>query len=135
MPREHGNCSCQSVEAGLALPSERKRLSIRDTALALGLVLPYLMPVGFYFLYQPINEEWTVKQFGCGCPRLDGTTHFNANHFNLILVGLVDGICIPWWLLSAERFIPAHFWPIAAVMGTATIIMVSLGVWARTVWL
>ena len=47
--------------------------------------IPFLVPLAVHWLYQPVNENWTVKTFGCGCPPLDLSWRFNANHFNTIL--------------------------------------------------
>jgi hypothetical protein len=102
---------------------------------ASGLVLPYLIPIGFYLAYQPINKEWTVKYFGCGCPSLDGKHHFNANDFNLAIVAIVDLFCVPWWLTSAKRMIPKRMRMAACFLGTSMILLISLKVWAKMVWL
>lgn len=62
------------------------------------------LPVPFIFIpllgwmYEPINRAWTVEHFGCGCPRLDGSTPYNANYFNLVLWLLVLIITLFIWL-------------------------------------
>lgn len=58
------------------------------------LALVYLFPPLFHFAYQPVNQEWTVKRFGCGCPLLDLSWRFNANHFNMILWLSIYCFCI-----------------------------------------
>jgi len=54
----------------------------------LSLVLPFLLPILFYTVFQPINEHWTVRQFGCGCPSLDGSRHFICRSAPVWLLGL-----------------------------------------------
>ncbi len=135
MPNEGVDDRSQSPEAGAVSPLHRNGPIVRNLAVALALVLPYASPVALYFVYQPINEEWTVKQFGCGCPRLDGTPHFNANDFNLILVGLVDLFSVPWWLIFTKRIVSTKRWPLVAFVGTFVILMISLRVFGRMFWL
>lgn len=64
-------------------------------------ILPFLIPITFNFLYQPINENITVKHFGCGCPKIVSDVSyfidFNANHLNIILWGIVLFISIFLW--------------------------------------
>jgi len=50
------------------------------------LVTCFTIPIIFDFLYQPVNENIIVKEFGCGCPKLiDRSISFNANTFSGIL--------------------------------------------------
>jgi hypothetical protein len=58
------------------------------------LLRTFVFPIAFHRLYQPLNEAWTVKTFGCSCPTLDGRWRFNANHFNSILWLIIAAICV-----------------------------------------
>ena len=72
------------------------------------LILPFLVPLVFHRLYQPVNEAWTVKRFGCGCPPVQDTGgfHFNANYFNMILwFGIMVACGASWWLLFRPEFV------------------------------
>lgn len=67
------------------------------------LILPLLTPVIVSILYAPINQQWTVNIFGCGCPPLDLSFRFNANHFNMILWSIVAASCISVWIWQVCR--------------------------------
>jgi hypothetical protein len=107
---------------------------LRRVVAASGLVLPYFIPIVFYLVYQPINEGWTVKQFGCGCPTLDGKYHFNANDFNLVIVAVIALFCVPWWLVSASQMTPKKIRIPVCFFGTLIILFISLEVWGKMVW-
>lgn len=62
---------------------------MRPVLIALSMVVPMLMR----YSYPYVNEHWTVKQFGCGCTRLDGSW-FNANHFNMMMWGTIASVCM-----------------------------------------
>ena len=72
----------------------------------LGLILPFVVPFVFHWLYQPVNRSWTVKRFGCGCPPMmapPGSWGFNANYFNFyIWVALLAACAISWWSASGR---------------------------------
>jgi hypothetical protein len=99
------------------------------------MVLPFVLPVACYFLYQPINESWTVRQFGCGCPSLDGTRHFNANDFNAILWFLIAACCGIWWARLVKAVFPEKVRPRACALGGFAILLLAAKLWAKTVWL
>jgi hypothetical protein len=84
-------------------PRTPLRVSLSAITAAL---LAFLAPFGSYVVYQPINQEWTVKRFGCGCPSLDGSYHFNANDFNAIVWGVIAVVCTTCWILAARRLFP-----------------------------
>jgi len=72
------------------------------------LILPFLVPFVFHRLYQPVNEAWTVKRFGCGCPIVghEHEFHFNANYFNMVIwCGIVLACGASWWLLFRPEFV------------------------------
>ena len=98
-------------------------------------VLPFAVPFLCYHVYQPINNGWTVKKFGCGCPSLDGTCHFNANDFNTILWGGILLGCLSWWIPSATHVFPQKIRFAGCFFGTLAIIWICLKMWARCVWL
>jgi hypothetical protein len=125
----------RSPRVGPASPASGRVPFAQRAVLASGLLLPFLIPIGFYHAYQPVNEAWTVTRFGCGCPSLDGTYHFNANHFNLILVGVLDLLCIPWWVRSARRTLPEQARLPACILGSVVILFISLRVLGRMFWL
>lgn len=61
-------------------------------------------PLVFRLAYQPINATWTVHTFGCGCPPLDDSSRFNANHFNAIVWLIVLTTCmLPWMNVYLRR--------------------------------
>jgi len=99
------------------------------------LVLPFGIPVLFYFLYQPVNRAWTVKRFGCGCPPLDGSWRFNANHFNgILLLPLLAGCILLWiWETKGITGRMSRHWLYGA--GLVGILLVFIQVWARLWWL
>jgi hypothetical protein len=41
------------------------------------LIVPFLVPLLLHCVYQPVNEAWTVKRFGCGCPILGHEDEFH----------------------------------------------------------
>ena len=49
----------------------------------LAVVILITAPLLFDLVYAPINREWTVVQFGCGCNQRS----FNANHFDVLIIG------------------------------------------------
>lgn len=100
------------------------------------LALPFLVPPLVHRLYQPINEAWTVKTFGCGCPPLAGGWSFNANHFNLILWCVVCLACaIGWWraLRPEGADVTASRSPAAFLVGVGALVVMCLFFWERGV--
>ena len=102
------------------------------------LVLPFVSPFLVHHLYQPINARWTLKQFGCGCPPLDGRWRFNANDFNLILwIGVALAAVVAWGLALRPEF-PARG-PSAYVSvlmaGIIVILWLCAGRWAKEMWM
>jgi hypothetical protein len=89
--------------------------------------LPFLLPIILYFIYNPINTNWTVKKFGCGCPNIDGSFRFNANYFNTILWFIIMGICIWIWrkqMAKRQTFLIGLFFVVLICM-----ICFSRGFW------
>ena len=73
------------------------------------IILPFALPFLVHQIYQPINENWTVRRFGCGCPPVLGPGvrewNFNANEFNSIVWVAVASTCVlSWWLLVRSAF-------------------------------
>lgn len=102
------------------------------------LVIPFVIPFVVHHLYQPINANWTVKQFGCGCPPLDDRWKFNANHFNLILWAHVGAACAAawWWAVRAEfRDHPALRYLYAVGTGIGMLLALCLVHCAKEAWL
>ena len=104
-------------------------------ATIIGFLLPFAVPFVCEAAYRPINRGWTVKKFGCGCPSLDGTSHFNANDFNAILWGIILVGCLSWWIPSARRLFPDTFRLRGCFFGALLMIWICLKMWARGVWM
>jgi hypothetical protein len=104
-------------------------------ATLVGFVVPWAVPFLCYAAYQPINSGWTVKKFGCGCPSLDGTYHFNANDFNAILWGAILVGCLLWWIPSARRVFPQKIRFPGCFFGALALVWIGLKMWARCGWL
>jgi hypothetical protein len=102
------------------------------------LALPFVSPFVVHALYQPINERWTVKQFGCGCPPLDGSWRFNANHFNTILwAGVALSATVAWGIALRPEF-PARgpsAYPPILMAGIGLLLWICAGRWAKEIWL
>ena len=99
---------------------------------------PFLMPVLVGLLYGPINERWTVKRFGCGCPPLDLSWRFNANHFNMILWGIVAICCIVLWCLQVARAFgdrSAEWRFLWGFFGSLGIVVICLKFFSQGFWL
>jgi len=74
-------------------------VSARRWLRVMALCAPFLAPNVFDVVYDPINRDWTVATFGCGCPDLDGTDRFDANEFNAVLWTLVfSASAFTWWV-------------------------------------
>ena len=99
------------------------------------LVLPFGIPILFYFLYQPINRAWTVKRFGCGCPSLDLSWRFNANHFNTVLLLPLLAGCMLLWIREIKRVTSKEARCVSCGAGIVGILLVFIQVWARRRWL
>ncbi|MFT3788750.1 MAG: hypothetical protein QM770_21705 [Tepidisphaeraceae bacterium] len=103
------------------------------------LIVPFIAPFLFHALYESINRNWTVEQFGCGCPNIRGEfRRFNANDFNLIVWSVVWCICGTLWILllrpdfktsTSLKFI----W--VAAPGLAILAYVCLNRWSREFWI
>jgi hypothetical protein len=102
--REESRPPVERLKAIVTLIRTRK-WRLRDLRY-LGLATPYFVPAMFDRLYQPINESITVRQFGCGCPPLDGSSGFNANDFNVILWLVLFAVCTRLWVCRLERTFP-----------------------------
>ena len=98
-------------------------------------LLPFAVPFMCNVAYEPINHEWTVKKFGCGCPSLDGKRHFNANDFNAILWGGILIGCVSWWIPAARRLLPENIKTPACIFGAFIITWICLRIWLRGIWL
>jgi hypothetical protein len=104
------------------------------------LILPFFLPVLFHRLYQPVNEAWTVKRFGCGCPIVghEHEFHFNANHFNLILwcaVGI--GCGLSWWFLLRPEFSDRKStrYVVAQSIGLGVLLCICANCLGQEIWL
>jgi hypothetical protein len=103
---------------------------------AVSFVIPWLIHV----LYQPLNENWTVKRFGCGWPPIlprggSAGWGFNANHFNLLLWIAVWLACVGFylWSLSESRRAKRRVWLLGGGVGVITVMCVRL--LAAEMWL
>ena len=75
---------------------------------ALLMAIPYLA----HAAYQPVNEKWTVKVFGCGCPKIRWIgspppafwERFNSNDVNAMLWTLLWGVCSLAWCYLVRRY-------------------------------
>lgn len=67
------------------------------------LIVPLMIPTLFGIVYAPINRSWTVKTFGCGCPPLDLSFRFNANHFNIIVWSVIAATCTSVWVWQVHK--------------------------------
>lgn len=104
------------------------------------LIVPFVLPLIFHRLYQPLNESWTVKRFGCGCPPLrdTGGFHFNANDFNLIIWLVIAVICgMSWWLLLRPEFKDRRStkYYLIQLAGVYVLLAICGRQWAREGWL
>ena len=99
------------------------------------LVLPFLLPILFYVAYQPFNECWTVRQFGCGCPSLDGTRHFNSNDFNTILWLPIALGCEVWFVRLTKVISEPEIRMTVRFIGGFGMLYLILRLWARTMWM
>jgi hypothetical protein len=93
-------------------------------------VLPFLAPVLAYFIYDPINTNWTVKKFGCGCPSIDGTYGFDANDFNMILWFLILSLCVGFWYFQTKKVTSYKF-----LIGLILILIICIKCFASGFWL
>lgn len=123
--------SPQIASAGTGAANRRK-LTLLTAAL---LALPFLLPIASYYTYQPINEAWTVRQFGCGCPPLDGSWRFNANHFNAILFAIVGGLSIWCWTFATGRAFSRQVRANLYFIGVVVVVLVTLKMLAQATWL
>ena len=74
-----------------------------------GWPFPLAWPFIFNVLYDPIDRNWTVVTFGCGCPNLDGTYRaFTANHFNAILWIFTLAVSGLTWFMFCRAVIRPH---------------------------
>ena len=72
------------VSLGIKIVIEILKHEKENTALGFSIVkitvmsvVPFVIPMIFYYIYQPVNENVIVKHFGCGCPRLvDGRYNY-----------------------------------------------------------
>ena len=109
------------------------RSSPRDCA---ALALPFIAPLLVFTAYQPINEAWTVKTFGCGCPISDGTYRaFDANSFNAILWCIVAAVCMRGWSKALGRFALKCDRAGWSAGGAVAIVFCCLKMWAKGGWL
>lgn len=102
------------------------------------LPIPFLVPVAFHFAYQPINESWTVKRFGCGCPALDGSFRFNANDVNSLLWLGILAVCIVGWVSIVSRLFVHDLdkWRVQVmIIGILGLVLLSARMWALEGWL
>lgn len=104
----------------------------------LSLTIPFLLPWCFFYLYDPINCNWTVKRFGCGCPKLDGSYTFNANHFNLCLWCGFFALFTTLWVWRYEKIFSP--WPpversYIGSAGVTVLMFLSLVFCGRGMWL
>jgi len=72
---------------------------MRIAKLMVLLAVPTLLEI----VYAPINRSWTVKTFGCGCPPLDLSFRFNANHFNAIVWSVIAATCTSLWVWQVRK--------------------------------
>ena len=104
----------------------------------IGLVLPFVSPFVVHAMYQPVNERWTVKRFGCGCPPLDGSWRFNANDFNLILwVGVALAAVVAWGVALRAEF-PARgatAYPPVLIAGILLLLWICASRFAKETWM
>jgi|SRR5262245_774609 len=102
------------------------------------LAVPFVVPFVVHRLYQPINEAWTVKRFGCGCPPLDDRWRFNANYFNLTLWVIVLLACSVFFgsALRPEfpRRGPNTFFPVL-LAGILLLTFMCMERWAKECWM
>jgi len=99
------------------------------------IVLPFTVPFVLHRIYQPINEKWTVKRFGCGCPRVNDTRawHFNANDFNMIIwIAVMLACTVSWCLLirvefTRPRTLKSYFLQFGGIYALLCICMSRLG--------
>jgi hypothetical protein len=103
------------------------------------MLVPLAAPFLFHLLYQPINRNWVVHQFGCGCP-LSATGRprpFNANHVSMIVWAAVCISCIALWTwLVVRRIGVSDRWQMALfVSGTSVIGGVCMKFLSRAWWL
>jgi hypothetical protein len=104
------------------------------------LILPFVVPLLFHRLYQPVNEAWTVKRFGCGCPPVTDVDafRFNANHFNMIIWLVIMFACgASWWLLLRPEFVTRRStkYYVLQFVGVYVLLIICLRQFAREHWL
>jgi hypothetical protein len=97
-------------------------------------LIPFAVPPVFHWFYQPLNEAWTVKAFGCGCPPLDLSWKFNANHFNGILWLVLFFECLGI-LVSVSRILFDEPKSLILCYAFAALGMECLWFWGHEVWL
>ena len=100
------------------------------------LIVPLMIPTLFGIVYAPINRSWTVKTFGCGCPPLDLSFRFNANHFNGIVWLVIAGICTSVWVWLVHKDFKQMHRAYRLILGGGVVIIIvtcmrefSLGYW------
>ncbi|MCX5658610.1 MAG: hypothetical protein NTW19_02675 [Planctomycetota bacterium] len=100
--------------------------------------VPFLWPALFAEFYEPVNRDWTVKHFGCGCPPIDGGFRFNANYVNGLLWMLIFAGCAAFWIRRLRRTFPGSN-PLACGIGGSvgiTILLIHAArLYAQQVWL
>ncbi|MFT3786553.1 MAG: hypothetical protein QM770_10350 [Tepidisphaeraceae bacterium] len=78
-----------------------------DSMRMVWMIFVLLTPLGLHAVYQPINESWTVKRFGCACRIFRSNEwHINANDINVMLWLLAAVLLSYCWLHLVAPFLP-----------------------------
>lgn len=89
-------------------------------------------PVVTFFVYEPLNRGWIVKEFGCGC-----RSGFNANDFNGIVWASLAAIWISLWCFASLRGFPRSAWPsrvVALGVGSLWLVVASFVTLGLMLW-
>ena len=103
------------------------------------LAIPFIIPITFHLLYQPINKEITVEHFGCGCPQLGLqlsriSRSFDANCLNAILWVPILFISISLWVHFVKQMFNRRVGPWFVLIGICLFMILSLRLYSRSFW-
>jgi len=112
----------------------------RTVMIYIMLGIPFIIPIAFHLLYQPINKKITVEHFGCGCPQLGLhlsriSRSFDANCLNAILWVPILFIFISLWVYFVKQVFKRRVRLWFVPMGIYLFIILSLRLYSRSCWL
>ena len=86
------------------------------------------------YTWMNVTHRMFVERFGCGCPSLDGSWHFNTNHLTMIVLALAGvGSLLPhFWLIRRVPDKHRTTYLVACGMVVGGICLFTVG---RNMWL